>query len=253
MLFDKKIFKDLVSEICDMYNTESRIVEMYLSLSIAKAYGGIHGAVIGVNGNVTVAFKGEGDYFEVKDFIISRKIFKTTLRNVQIMLREDLFKKDITSFTKNKIVEVVDVLIVDKKKLCVISDEEKGYLRDIKINLNKDQLFFNDYKNIKNKNIGDSFVVMINDYNIDNKKINCVRFCREIALESLVKEFNQLNEMFETHYTISKKIVKLNRDKSVKYFVEFGNKPSGLFMSKLSKILNKKLGKVTLNTIKIKG
>ena len=94
----------------------------------------------------------------------------------------------------------------------------------------------------------ENFFVTVFNLSKEKKRVLCGRFNKAIAKHTFNFEFNKVNKILSTSYSVTKIAVDMNKsNKSVKYFIEFGNKPSGIFVSELSKRLKKNLGNVEIH------
>lgn len=248
-MINAKTYNELISNLISKTGCSQDELENMLCVSIAKVYGGVNSALIWEDGSVSIAFVKEG-VVEIKDYIVSKKHFTKILLTMNSLIKERIIKTDINNYlvdSKEKVYEIEKISIEKFEYKVELTDEfKKGFLRDYNFYMTKDDLFFNDAKRIKNNEIEMFFVTVFN-LSDEKKRVLCGRFNKTIAKHIFDLEFKRINDVLDTKYSYGKAVITLDKkQKKVNYFIEFRNKPSGVFVSELSKRLNKNLGNVEI-------
>lgn len=249
-MIDAKTYNELISNLINKTGCSKDELENMLCVSIAKVYGGVNSALIWEDGSVSIAFVKDG-IINIKDYIVSKKHFTRILSAMNSLMKERIIKTDINNYliNSNEKVYEVEKILIDKYEYTVeLSDElKKGFLRDFDFYMSKNDGFFNDAKKIKNDEV-EMFFVTIFNLSHEKKRVLCGRFNKAIAKHIFDLEFRRINEILNTKYSYGKAVIQLDKkQKKVSYFIEFRNKPSGVFVSELSKRLNKNLGNVEIH------
>ena len=242
----KSIYGELFHELVNQTGITKLELENYLSLAVAKAYKGVNSALIWEDGTVTIALLNEDKTIYLKDYVVSKKMFQLILNEFNKCLTEKIKNDDMQNY-ENKIILPAGVVLTNRYYKA-LPESNQGFLFDYEMRINKNNLFKNDLLNIKRDEYSKFLFVEIVKINKEKKTVECRRFSKKVALKVFNELFEYYNEVVGKNYSINKLFVNLDfKSKKVSYFVEFRNKPKGIFVSELSKTLKKVLGSVEVN------
>lgn len=249
-MIDTKTYNNLILDLVKKTGCTKSELENMLCIAIAKVYGGVNSALIYEDGSVSIAFVKDG-VIVVKDYIVSKKHFTQILSTMSSLLKEQVITVDMNNYLENvqENIYTVERMKLNKfeYKIELFEEHKRGFLRDYTFYISKNDLFLNDEKKIKNDDFENFFVTVFN-LSKEKKRVLCGRFNKTIAKHIFNVEFEKVNKILSTNYSVVKVALDMNKkEKSVKYFIEFGNKPSGVFVSELSKRLKKNLGNVEIH------
>lgn len=245
-MLNSKLYYSLFNEISSKTGIDKNQLDFYLSLSIARAYKGVNSALIWEDGTVTVAFLNDTGAVYLKDYVVSKKNFEKILTELNKLIVNKINNGDVERFCKQTI--ATSFIEIGKYNLIAEPEKTKGFLLDYKLTFKKNDTFKNDLNNIKNELFNKYFFIELSKINKNKKQISCRRFNNKVANKVFMFLFEEFNKEINREYSIDKLISKLNsKTKKVDFFIEFRNKPSGMFVSELSKTLNKILGNVEIH------